>query len=267
MNIFKEMVLSIYSYESYKEFLKNKKSKVFGFGVMLMLIYFLITTGIPFAKFQIETGGIASILERNVPDFELNDGKLWMKEQFEYEDSDTYICVNTKSDYVFYDSYDLESHFYGYSQAILIDSEKMIVKINGQINGFYFSDVDFDFSKEELVGWVPYIYAIIGATMLFAFIWMTAFFFFGVLLVALLGMIVASCMNYPQLTFGRLYLLGIYSRTLPLMIKAALSFLPIKLPSIFTFIINFGLSLFIIGCAIQKMKRQPDSEKSDNGNN
>lgn len=40
MNIFKEMVLSIYSYGSYKEFLKNRRSKVFGFGLMLVLLYF-----------------------------------------------------------------------------------------------------------------------------------------------------------------------------------------------------------------------------------
>ncbi len=76
MNIFKEMVLSTYSYKSYGEFLKNKKGKVFGFGIVLMLIYFAVTVGIPFAKFQITTGGIAAIIEDNVPDFELSDGYL-----------------------------------------------------------------------------------------------------------------------------------------------------------------------------------------------
>ena len=52
MNIFKEMALSIYSYKTYKEFLKNKKSKVFLFGIVLMLIYFAVTMLIPFAGFH-----------------------------------------------------------------------------------------------------------------------------------------------------------------------------------------------------------------------
>lgn len=52
MNIFKEMVLSIYSYKSYRSFLNNKKFKVFGFGVVLMMIYFLITMVLPFVLSQ-----------------------------------------------------------------------------------------------------------------------------------------------------------------------------------------------------------------------
>lgn len=253
MNIFKEMVLSVYSYKSYKEFLNNRKSKVFGFGVMLMLIYFVITMGIPFAQFQIKTGGIAEILNKNVPEFELSDGVLWVDDVIEYEGDRNYICIDTDPEYYFYDTYVIEQYLYGYSQAILMDSEKVIVKSNGQVQGLYFSDLDFEFSKEELMGWVPYAYVIIAVFMVIAYIWMTALFFFGVLFAALIGMIVASCMKY-QLTFGQLYLLGIYSRTLPLMIKAAVSFLPFDIP--FFFIINFGISLFIIGCAIQKMKEQ-----------
>lgn len=42
MNIFKEIVLSIDSFKSYKEFLNNKKSRVFGFGVVVPYIYVII---------------------------------------------------------------------------------------------------------------------------------------------------------------------------------------------------------------------------------
>lgn len=253
MNIFKEMLLSIYSYKSYKEFLNNKKGKVFGFGVMLMLIYFVITIGIPFAKFQITTGGIAAIINDTLPDFELSDGYLWVDDVIEYEADGKYIYIDTNPEYVFYDAYEMKEYLYDYSQAILMDSEKIIVKDDGQVQGAYFSDLDWEFSKDELIKFVPFVYIFIAIGMVLAYIWMTALFFFGVLLVALLGMIAASCMKY-QLTFGQLYLLGIYSRTLPLIIKAVLSFLPFDIP--FFFIINFGISLFIIILAIQKMKEQ-----------
>ena len=82
---------------------------------------------------------------------------------------------------------------------------------------------------------------------------MTALFFFGVLFVALIGMAVASALKY-RLTFGQLYLLGIYSRTLPLIIKALVSFLPFRIPMFWA--INFGISIIILALAIKKMKEQ-----------
>lgn len=257
MNIFKEMGLSIYSYKSYTEFLKNKKIKVFGFAIMLMLIYFIVTMGIPLANFLIETGGIVGDLEEYLPDFELRDGELWVDDTITYEYRDTYIEIDTDPDYVFYSAYEMRDFLYDYTQVLMMDSEKMIIKNNGEVNELYFSDLNFDFSKEDLMAYIPFVYIFIAVFMLIAYIWMTALFFFGVLFLSLLGMIVASCMNC-RLTFGQLYLLGVYSRTLPLIIKAVVSFLPFHIP--FFLIINFGISLIIIGCAIQKMKGQQKQE-------
>lgn len=253
MNIIKEMGLSIYSYKTYTQFLNNRKSKVFGFGIVLMIFYFLLTIGFPFAKSIIEIGGIGNYIKENVPDFELEDGYLWIDDIIEYEDSDIYVCIDTDPDLVFYDAAEMEDYLYGYSQVLLIDSEKLIVKDKGQVQGLYFSELDINLNKEDIVRFVPTVYLFIGIGMFWAYIWMTALFFFGVLFVALIGMIIASCMKY-QLTFGQLYLLGIYSRTLPLIIKALLSYLPIDIP--FFFIINFGISAAILVAAIQKMKEQ-----------
>ncbi len=171
----------------------------------------------------------------------------------EYEEGGRYIYIDTDPQYFFYDANEMKEYLYDYSQVILMDSEKMIVKDDGQVQGIYFSDLDWEFNKDDLLGFVPFAYVFIIIGMLAAYIWMTAWFFFGVLFVALLGMIAASCMKY-QLTFGQLYLLGIYSRTLPLLIKAVVSFLSFDIP--FFFIINFGISLFIIILAMQKMKEQ-----------
>lgn len=253
MNIFKEMALSIYSYKSYKEFLNNKKSKVFLFGIVLMLIYFVITMLIPFAKFRIRTGGIGALLDENIPDFKLSDGELWVEDVIEYDEGSSYLCIDTNPESVFYDADEIEEYLYSYANVILMDSEKMILKSGGEVQGFYFSDLDFECDKDDWMRWVPFINFIIVLFMIFAFIWMCALFFFGVLFVALLGMIVTSCMKY-QMTFGQLYLLGIYSRTLPLFIKAVISFLPFNIP--FFVIINFGISVFIIVRAIQSLKEQ-----------
>lgn len=251
MNIFKEMVLSVYSYGSYSEFLKNKKGKVFGFGVLLMLIYFLVTMLLPTVFRLGSPEKLAARFRTHVPDFELEDGTLWVDDVIELDNGNMYVYIDTDPDYVFYDADEMEQYLRNYSQAILMDSEKIIVKGDGQVQGRYFSDIDLEFDRNDLIGLIPWIYAFYIVFMILAYIWMTALFFFGVLFVALIGMIVKSCMDY-QLTFGQLYLLGIYSRTLPLIIKAIVSFLPVTIP--FFWILNFGISVFILVMAIRKMK-------------
>ncbi len=249
MNIFKEMGLAVYSFKSYKEFLNNRKSKVFLFGVVLMLFYFLLTMVVPF--FQMNGLGLSSAIQEVVPDFELKDGVLWVDDVIELDDGDTCIWIDTNPDEVFYEVEDLASYYYSYSQVLLMDSEKMIVKSNGAMQQYYFDELDLEYSKADLMALVPSIYVIIVIFMIIAYIFMTGLFFFGVLFVALIGMIVASCMKY-QLTFGQLYLLGVYSRVLPLAIKAAVSFLPFNIP--YFWVINFGLSIFILVRAIQHLK-------------
>lgn len=76
MNIFKEIVLSIYHFESYQKFLKNRKSKVFCFGLLLVLVHFSFTIRAPALKFVIADGGVASYLEETIPEFELKNGFL-----------------------------------------------------------------------------------------------------------------------------------------------------------------------------------------------
>lgn len=251
MNIFKEIVLSVYSYKSYKEFLNNRKSKVFAVGVLLSLIYFIITIVAPFMEFEIVDGGLETIMEEYIPEFELKYGYLQVGEVIEFEEGDTYIWIDTDPEYYFYGADEMQEYLYDYSTAILVDSEKIILKDDGVVQELYFADLDIDFSKADIMGIVPYINLLIVICMIFIYLFMTAALFFGVLLVALFGMIAASCMNC-QLTFGQLYMLGVYSRTLPLMIQAALSLFGI---SFFAYkFISIGISVAILVAAMRKMK-------------
>ena len=263
MNVFKEMALSIYSYGSYREFLKNKKGKVFGFGMLLILFYFLISMFIPFMINVGTPSGLTRQAREIIPDFELKNGTLWVDGVFELEEAGTYVCIDTDPGSYFYSAREMEPLLRGYSSVIMMDSEKMILKSNGEVQELYFSDLDLDFDKEDLLAYIPTLYVIIVAGLIFAYFWMAALFFFGVLFVALLAMIVNSAMHY-KLTFGQLYLLGVYSRTLPLIIKAIVSNLPFGIP--FFWVINFGLSVLIIGMAIKKMKEQEEDQMSGYNN-
>lgn len=251
MNIFKELVLSVYSYGSYKEFLKNRRSKVFGFGLMLVLLYFIITIGIPYLMFHLETGGYGAMIEEYVPDFELEDGYLQIDEVFEYDHNGTYFYVDTDQDLDFGSAEELKEFLDDYSQVILVGREKYIAKDGKDIVEIFYEDLRIEYCKDDLQEFVPFAYVATVLIMICIYIWDVLLFFLGVVIVALVAMISASCMKV-DLTFGQLYMMGVYSRTLPLLIKALVSFLPITIPGFF--IINFAISVMILIYAMQKMK-------------
>lgn len=252
MNVFAEMVYSVTSPRRYPEFFRDKKFKTFGFGFLLVLIYFLITIIVPLGRFQVETGGVVEMVNTMVPRFTIKDREVHVSEPIEYSDGDIYIYVDTEHGEI--DREKLRLALRNYDQALVLDSSQAVVKNNGQTRFIAYEELDPDLvmTKESLlVSLSSMVNMIIGVGLVVIFVGMELLFFFGVLFVALLGMIVASCMQY-HLTFGQLYKLGIYTRTLPVLIKAALSFLPFGVP--FYTVISIMISLLYLSAAIRHMK-------------
>ncbi len=257
MNVFSELIHSVYDLKSYRLFLKDKKRKTFLFGFLLVLIYFLVTIMLPFVQFQISTGGIVNIAKKLVPDFKIADGRLDMEEQFEFEEGDTYIFVDTRNEEMTQEK--IVENLRKYSSVMILDSRNVVIKNKGQVQTLDIADLDIEITKSELIDIIsPFVTITIVVVMIVIFLFMEAYFFFGVLFVGLFGMIVASCMK-AKLTFGELYKLGIYTRTTSLLLKAVFSFLPIGIP--LYPIISLGISLGYLAGAIRNM------DSSDLGNN
>lgn len=252
MNVFCELVHSIYDCKSYETFFKDRKRKTFLFGFLLVVIYFLLTMIVPFVRFQMSTGGIVKIVDEVVPDFAIADGRLDVEEQFEFAEGDTYFFADTKDEAMTEEM--ILENLRRYGTVLIADSENLIVKSNGQVQTLQIADLDIEITKSEIITMFrPFVNLAIGIILVIVFLFMQATFFFGVIFVALFGMIVASCMQ-TKLTFGELYKLGIYTRTTPLLIKALLSFLPFGLP--FFWIISLGISLGYLAGAMRSMNTQ-----------
>lgn len=249
MNVFSEMVHSIYDCKSYAIFLKDRKRKTFLFGFLLAAFYFLLTIMVPFVRFQMSTGGIMKIVDEVIPDFSIEDGQLDVEDQFEFEEGDTYVYIDTKHGGMTQEK--ITDRLYRYGSVIIADSDTLVIKNSGQIQTLSFSDLDLEITKSEMIAaFSPFVTIMVAAGMVVIFLFMEAAFFFGVIFVGLFGMIVASCMQ-AKLTFGELYKLGIYARTTPLLIKAVLSFLPFGIP--FFWVISLGISLGYLAGAIRNM--------------
>lgn len=252
MNVFLEMVHSVYDFKSYGLFLKDKNRKTFLFGFLLVFIYFLITIIVPFVRFEASTGGIMNVIDQIVPDFTIENSTVSVARQVEYDNGDMYIFVDTKEGPI--DDTVINDYLRSYNRVLIMDSERAVIKNSRQIQEIFYKDLDPELfmTKVKLFESLTSTVAIVVAiSMIVIFVGMELLFFFGVLFVGLLGMIVASCMQAP-LTFGQLYKLGVYTRTTPLLIKALLSFLPFGIP--FYTMISIGISLYYLSGAIRYMK-------------
>ncbi len=259
MNVFSELIHSVYDFKSYGLFLKDKKRKTFLFGFLLALIYYLVTVILPFVQFQVSTGGIMRIVDDFLPDFEIRDNRLWVDEAYELEESGIYIYVDTEHEGM--DSEEIGQYLRKYDSVLIADANSMVFKGSGKIQYTDFADLDPDMqiSKSGLVDMFgPFVSFAIFLVLVMVFLFVEAAFFFGVLVVGLFGMIVSSCMH-ADLTFGQLYKLGVYTRTTPLIIKAIFSFLPFSPP--FYSVMSIGISLGYLAKAIGKMET-PELENS-----
>lgn len=255
MNVFSELIHSVYDFKSYGLFLKDKKRKTFLFGFLLTLIYYLVTVMLPFVQFQVSTGGIMRIIDDFLPEFEIRDNRLWVDESYELDEDGIYIYVDTEHEGM--DSEEIGQYLRRYDSVLIADADSLVFKGSGKIQYLDFADLgsDMQVSKSGLIDMFgPFVNLAIALILVVVFLFMEAAFFFGVLAVGLFGMIVSSCMH-ANLAFGQLYKLGVYTRTTPLIIKAIFSFLPFSPP--FYFIFSIAISLGYLAKAIGAMEN-PD---------
>ncbi|MGL5434296.1 MAG: DUF1189 domain-containing protein [Lachnospiraceae bacterium] len=257
--MFRDLGIAACRFSEYPVFLQNRKRRLIGFGFFIALLYFLLTIVVPVVRFQVSTGGIGQIMRDYIPDFKLSNGELWVAEPVEYEDDGMLVMIDTSSGFFFASVDELQSQLGSYQQVILMDSEKMIAKYNGEVSEIYFADTDLSLTREDAADYIARFTFIIGIIIIILlYIWITLTFFFGILIVSLIAMIVASCTK-TTLTFGQIYAMAIYSRVLPLLIKAALSLFSIRIP--FFIILNFGISVFILYLAFGAIKNRTTMNK------
>lgn len=260
MNIFKEGYHALWDFKCYQKFLNNRKGKVFLYGVVFSLVLFLISIVIPLVKFQVKTGGLGNMLESNVPNFEISEGVLDMEAPIHYEAPGMYVDIDTAADQPLYDFYDSAiQEIMDKNESVLIaDYEKLYVKNQGQVTQISFNEMFGNkvYNRDSLKSFIPMINGIIAVAVMFIGLFGIAGFFLGALFISVVGLIINSAMK-TNLGFGKLFLLSVYVRTMPLLLKALLGLVRISIP--FMWLICFIISEVYLYLVLSKI-RQAQSE-------
>lgn len=245
MNVFQEIGAAIAKISAYAQFLKNKKGKVFGYGVLLVTLYFIIANVRGVIGVTDFMGSLEPMIRENVPDFSLQNGKLSMEKPLELEEDGLLVSIDSNADWVMsMTESEWRRALTDYDQVMIADQNGIVMKNNGKIQMSAWP-TDLEFNREDLIGFLPYISVGIVIFYLFYYVGAVGVYFFAALFVALVCMIIASIQKY-RFTFGQIYLMSIYGKTLSLLLKGVFRLTGVSgLPLIGSFL---GLMYFIISC-------------------
>lgn len=258
MNIFAELVHSVYDFKSYPGYRKNRGGKAFLYGLLLSVVYLLAAVLLPAVITVAGFGGFGGMAREAIPNFKLEDGRLWVEEPVEIQQYDSYqggICFRVDTDHPITEEI-TDVDLLAFDQVLVLDAENGIVKAEGgSVIRFSYSDFDLgEWDREsflqELVPLIPVVIWVMVIIMVCAGFFD---FFAGAFVVAVIGCILSAVMG-SRLKFGELYKLAIYARTPAMVIKIIYSWIPIVIP--YFYVISFGISAFYMWKAMQHIKEE-----------
>ncbi|MBR3008700.1 MAG: DUF1189 family protein [Stomatobaculum sp.] len=262
MSVFQDFLISLRDYRRYPELLKNGKRRVFAFAALLIFLFWVMTVAVPYAVFQMKTGGIEPIIREYVPEFTLSGGKLDVPGGYHFSSRTLYVDVNTAPGHLL-DPEDrqIRTRMALSDAVILADSEKVIygagaagtAASSGARIQYFSAFGDMTFTKADLLSEAPrieYMYRLFGGMLYFFHL---AMFFAGCLVIAIFGNIFSGFTRTP-VTFGEVYQLSVYTRSLPLLVKGVLAMaglVPAELPAL-----SLLFSLFVLSRVFKHIDRE-----------
>lgn len=252
MNIFSEIPYSFAGVKQYPEFLKNKTGRVVGYVFLLVFIYFAIAQMRTIPDTIDTVSSVQEMLDQGSY-FEMDSGRLYISEPFYFDALGVYLSIDTSyGSYIQeYDKWEWEESFEDYGAAIVLDATSALIIEGGEAEIFDYPE-DISFTKDEVYGLLGIAYIVVLLYLVFAYIFSVAGYFFSALFVALVGLIANSSSVY-KLSFKYIYILALYAKTLPLLIKGILQLG--QMGTFFYSVIGFAVGCVYVCVAIRYWNR------------
>jgi putative sterol carrier protein len=257
MNIFKQLVTSIYSPKDIAKF------RFQGIGKTILFVFFLtLISIIPTAYYfsSAISNGIEATkisIEDEIPEFEVKDGEL-------FSDQNTPITIKKDGFTILFDSTgtvektDLENT----DNAIALLKNHFLLIAAGDIQEFpYTMFANMTISKADLESFVDtvdsLVFIIISIFSLVTYIFTSGIKFIEVSVLAALGLLVKNMVG-RNLAYRQLWRMAAYSVTLPTLFFTIMGLLKTNVPS--GFLLNWFVGLTILYLAVKEV---PAPKKKD----
>lgn len=239
MNFFQQIYYAVIKPKQYYRLTKVSGGRLTGFVFLFTLIISLFTI-IPMFNALIGPNGFTQYLRDDFPDFEMNNGELYVSGVYEYEDDDTYIYINTE-----YNEFSFDDIDRSYNQVMLISRSNMIhYQSYGRLQETDFSDLrGISFDNETIEALLPFLYVILVVIAIFIYLFTVGGYYLSALLYSLVGLVTSSS-SQAGLTYFTLFKTAVYSKVTSSILFALVGITPLHLPGY----ARLGISV-LITCA------------------
>lgn len=251
-NIFQQFAFSFVP-AWYDRLTKVKTGSMIGFVTLLVLAATLISfVSVVLGLASIDVEGWADQL----PEFLISDGRLYMEEDFLYDEGDLFVYITEDiEEFSYEDAAGLADD--GYRNIILVGRDGISMMQNREYQQADFSDLgdSIEISREWIVSTlVPLVMVGVVLGYLIFFVLRVCWYFLCAAVYLLFAMLIASVMK-KELSSGALFRTAVYAKVLMFVVATFLDLLPIVNLSV-PFLLRAVITVGFMGFAIAKL---PDS--------
>lgn len=248
-NIFQQFAFSFVP-ALYERLTRVKVGSMIGFVTLLVLVATLLSFASVMVSFSsIDMGEIASKL----PEFALEDGRLYMEEDFLFDEGNVFVYMTEGIDSFSYEDADAIADE-GYQNVMLVGRDRLSLMQNGEYQQLDFSDLgdSFALSREWIATkMAPFIMVIIIVLYTVFFLWRILWYFLCAAVYLLFGMLIASVMN-KRVSAEALFRTAVYAKVLMFVVATVFDLIPLVDLSV-PFLFRVAITTVFMGFAIAKL--------------
>lgn len=250
-SFFKQLGISIFKPMNFGELLLLKMGKTMGYLFLFCLLLSTVITLIATFQIMVKDGGIASALNRMLPEFLISNGELNLDESYSLNTDKLYIYADDEIEQFNMSDLEYVMNKGEHNQILLISKTNLIMSRNDRIQNLIFAEQFSNIlDKQTAINFIVKIFIIIIACFL---IFSCPLFFILHLLVACIIFILAAIMNAilsKKATGLLLYQMSLYiagNLTIALLL---LNWLPFYINIKYKLVIFAAISIFYLFFAV-----------------
>lgn len=251
-NIFQQFAFSFVP-NLYERLARVKTGSMIGFVTLLVLAATLLS----FLTVVVELSSVdMEELAAQLPEFKLTGGRLYMEEDFLYDEGNILVYMTEEIDGFTYDDA-AEMVDEGYQDVMLVGRDRISIMQNGEYQQLDFSDLgdSFEISREWIATKLaPFIMVVLVLGYVVFFLWRVLWYFLCAAVYLLFAMLIASVMK-KRVPEGVLFRTAVYAKVLMFVVVTFLDLIPFVDISV-PFLLRVVITTVFMGFAIAKL---PDS--------
>jgi len=234
----------------YERLARVKTGSMIGFVTLLVLVatlFSFVSVVAEFASVDMEE------LAAQLPEFKLTGGRLYMEEDFLYDEGNILVYMTEDIDGFTYDDA-AEMVDEGYQDVMLVGRDRISIMQNGEYQQLDFSDLgdSFELSREWIATkLVPFIMVVLVLGYIVFFLWRVLWYFLCAAVYLLFAMLIASVMK-KRVPEGVLFRTAVYAKVLMFVVVTFLDLIPFVDISV-PFLLRVAITIVFMGFAIAKL--------------